>query len=186
MRSHTVHLLGRWLPAPVVALLVSLVALAATTGVASAHAAYVSSNPGANAVVRAAPSTITIHFAENVVPASSDIVVLDSKAKVVSTGAAKVDSADLKTMTVSMQGDDSEIYLVQWHTVSADDGDPDVGAFTFTVNPNATPAPTSTGTGTTHTTGSTGVSGWAVALVGVVGLLVGAAGGLAVSRRAAR
>jgi hypothetical protein len=57
-----------------------------------------------------------------------------NKWKTVSTGPAQVVRTDFKTMTVAMQGDDSEIYLVQWHTVSADDGDPDIGAFTFTVS----------------------------------------------------
>jgi methionine-rich copper-binding protein CopC len=62
-----------------------------------------------------------------------------NKGKTVSTGPAQVVRTDFKTMTVAMQGDDSEIYLVQWHTVSADDGDPDIGAFTFTVSTTATP-----------------------------------------------
>jgi hypothetical protein len=85
-----------------------------------------------------------------------------------------------------MQGDDSETYLVVWHNVSADDGDPDTGAFTFTVSATATPQPTATSSGThTSSSGSTGVPGWVAALIGILGLVVGAAGGIWYSRRAA-
>lgn len=167
-----------------------LVGLAAwwSPAVASAHAAYVSSDPAANAVLKTAPILVTLHFAENVNPTGSDVFVYDAKGKQVSTGPAQVDRGDLKTMMVGMQGDDSETYLVVWHNVSADDGDPDTGAFTFTVSATATPQPTATtagGSGGTHTSssGSTGVPGWIAVLIGILGLVVGAAGGMFYSRR---
>lgn len=168
-------------------LLAGLAALWSPT-VASAHAAYVSSDPAANAVLKTAPTLITLHFAENVNPTGSEVFVYDAKGKQVSTGPAQVDRGDLKTMTVGMQGDDSETYLVVWHNVSADDGDPDTGAFTFTVSATATPQPTATtqdGNGHGSSSGSTGVPGWVAALIGILGLVVGAAGGIWYSRRAA-
>jgi methionine-rich copper-binding protein CopC len=120
-------------------LALALVALLARPDVASAHAGYVSSTPDANATVAVAPRSVTIHFAQHVVPASSDIVVLDAQGKTVSTGSAQANRADLRTMSVPMQGNGSAIYLVQWHTVSADDGHPDIGAFVFRVGKSATP-----------------------------------------------
>jgi copper transport protein len=124
--------------ASALALAVALLALLARPGVASAHASYVSSTPAANATVAVAPRSVTIHFAQHVVPASSAIVVLDAQGKTVSTGTAQANRADLRTMSVPMQGDGSDIYLVQWHTVSADDGHPDIGAFVFHVGKSAT------------------------------------------------
>jgi len=67
--------------------------------------------------------------------------VLDAQGKTVSTGTAQANRSDLRAMSVSMQGDGSDIYLVQWHTVSADDGHPDIGAFVFHVGKSVTPAP---------------------------------------------
>lgn len=154
-------------------------------GTASAHAAFGSSDPAPGAILKAAPTTITIHFMENVNPSGSDIVVLDATGKQVSTGPAKANPNDLKTMTVAMQGDDSETYLVQWHNVSADDGDPDIGAFTFTVNPKSTGS-ASTSTPDTHTTSSSSSSGvpiWGTVLVGLLGLVVGAGGVFALRRK---
>lgn len=151
--------------------------------VASAHAYYVSSDPAANAVLKTAPTTVTIHFGENVNPTGSDVVVFDAKHQQVSTAPAQVDRADLKTMTVAMQGNGSEVYLVEWHTVSADDGDPDIGAFTFNVNSSggaATPTATAESIGSSGT--SSGTPAWVVALVGVLGLAIGA-GGTLLARR---
>lgn len=152
---------------------------------ASAHAAFGSSDPAPGSTLKAAPTTVTIHFLESVNPSGSDIVVLDATGKQVSTGPAKADPNDLKTMTVSMQGNDSDNYLVQWRTVSADDGEPDIGAFTFTVNPNSTGTIGGTSTSPTPTTSSSssGVPIWATVLVGILGLVVGAGGMFALRRK---
>lgn len=155
---------------------------------ASAHAAYVSSVPAADSTVTQAPTVVTIHFAEDLNPAGSDVVVYDTKGKVVSTGKAQVDTSDPKTMTVPMAGDDAESYLVVWHNVSLDDGDPDIGAFTFNVGKQASqPTPGSSG-GATTTAGSSsgGVPGWVVALVGVAGLIVGSGATLLLAGRRSR
>jgi copper resistance protein C len=161
------------------------VALAAITSVAqaptaAAHAKYASSVPAANSTVTKAPTVVTVHFGEDVNPAGSDLIVYDTNGKTVSTAAGKVDTSDVKTMSVTMAGDDSESYLVVWHTVSLDDGDPAVGAFIFNVGSQAKPgdaggSTTSTGTSATAAT-SSGAPIWLVVLVGVLGLLVGGAG----------
>jgi methionine-rich copper-binding protein CopC len=162
-------------------LLFALVMAFITASTAFAHAAYVSSDPQSNAVLTTAPTTVTVHFAEPLNPTGSAIIVYDAHHKQVSTAPAQVDQADLKTMSVPMRGDDSETYLVEWQTVSAVDGDPDIGAFTFTVSANATPttgAPiSSTASAATTTSNGSSQSGapvWLVALTGVAGLVVGA------------
>lgn len=148
---------------------------------AAAHAKYTSSVPASNSTVTEAPTVVTVHFAEEVNPAGSDLIVYDTKGNKVSTGAGTVDTNDAKTMTVPMAGDDSESYLVLWHTVSLDDGDAAVGAFIFNVGSTAkagdgggTTTPSSASA--TAESASSGVPGWVVALVGVLGLIVGSAG----------
>lgn len=177
-------LVSRWSIARITALaallpLLALGMLFATSGVASAHASYASSDPAAGAVLTAAPSTVKITFAEEVTPSGSGIVVYDSSMKQVSTGAATADPSDLKTMSVPMQGDDSEVYVVVWHTVSADDGDPDAGSFEFFIGSDAAP---SGGTSNTPAS-SSGTPVWVTILVGVLGLVVGGAGTAFVLRR---
>ena len=151
-------------------------------GFASAHASYKSSDPAPNAILTVAPKVVTIHFMENVNPQGSDIIVYDARGKQVSPAPAQVDRADLTTMTVNMSGDNSEVYLVEWHTVSADDGDPDIGGFNFLVNPSKSTIAAVTGSsnsGGAHTSSSTpassgGVATWLAALLGALGLVIGA------------
>jgi methionine-rich copper-binding protein CopC len=163
-----------------------------------AHAEYVSSDPAANAMLAKAPTKITIHFAEEVNPAGSDITVYDAYGKVVSTEAAQVDRADLKTMTVPMKADKSEIYVVNWHTASAMEGHQDAGSFRFFVNispmlkgmvnnPSMSGSSmTSSGSMASNSSSSSSSSGlpiWVTVLVGVLGLLVGALVMLVFGRR---
>ncbi len=179
---------GAWLGAVAVAASVGALVVALAIAAPSAHAApahalhasYVSSDPAANAVVKAAPSVVTIHFAEPVVPATSAIVVYDAKGQIVSQ-TAQADTNDLKTMHAAMAGDGSEVYLVYWHTVSATDGDPDVGAFSFFVNASGASALAPKTTATTQASAS-GMPAWLTALIAALALLVGLAGGVAWAR----
>lgn len=153
---------------------------------AAAHAKPASSVPAADSTVTNAPTVVTVHFGEDVNPAGSDLIVYDTKGKVVSTGPGVVDTSDAKTMTVPMAGDDSETYMVVWHTVSLDDGDAAVGAFVFNVGATAKPgdtggSTTSPGTASgavTSADASSGAPVWVVVLVGVIGLIVGSGGAL--------
>jgi copper resistance protein C len=151
------------------------IALVAQAPTAAAHAKYESSVPAADSTVTEAPTFVTIHFAETLNPAGSDVIVYDTTGKVVSTAKAQVDTSNPKTITVPMTGDDAESYLVVWHNVSLDDGDPAIGSFTFNVGKQAsqaTPTPAAPGSAS----GASGIPGWVVALVGVLGLVVGGAG----------
>jgi copper transport protein len=163
-----------------------LLALVLGSGVAQAHAAYVSSNPAANWVLTTAPTVVTIHFAQNLNPQGLNIVVYGNRAEVVSTGTAQISPTDPKTASVTMKGDGSDIYRVDWNNVSAEDDDPALGAFAFAVDPSGTSdkvnsASTASTTPTTSAT-SPGVSPLAALLIGIGGLVVGAGGIYLVTR----
>jgi copper resistance protein C len=161
-------------------------------GIASAHAYYISSTPKAGEVVKQAPSTITITFAENVNPQGSNVIVYDATHKQVSTAPAQVSRSNLKQMTVPMTGDGDGIYLVEWNTVSGDDGAQDIGGFDFMVNSSGTVDPSvgplNAGSASTTTTGTSSGSGgvpvWLTIVIGLVALVVGAGGGYFATRRA--
>lgn len=149
----------------------------------AAHAEYVSSNPASSAMLKAAPTTITVHFSEAVNPAGSNLLVYDVDGKLVSTAAAQVDHNDLKTMTVSIQSDGSEVYVVLWHTVSAVEGHHDGGSFRFFVNISpmlqsmlkggSMSGMPGTSSSSSSSSISSGIPFWIVLLVGIVGLLLG-------------
>jgi methionine-rich copper-binding protein CopC len=164
------------------ALAVALVAAVATAETAAAHATLVKSSPAAEAVLEEAPTRVTLTFAEDLDPAGSDIIVYDARLKQVSVGQAAVDRADLKTTRVSMQGNDSEVYVVVWHNASADDGDPDAGSFVFTIG---TPSSNSTaGGGSSEASSAAGPPVVLVALLAaILGLIGGGAGTAFVLRR---
>ncbi len=169
-------------------------------GVASAHASYVSSDPAAGAVLATAPTQVTVHFAENVNPAGANGIpsslqvflklelkntfYSDQDATEVSTGTTQFPLTDAKSMSIAMKGAGNGIYEIYWHTVSADDGDPDSGVIFFGVgsgnvlgnaSTNVTPGPT--------TTSSSGVAVWVPILVGILALLIGGGVGAWLARR---
>src|SRR6266487_163920 len=107
----------------------------------------------------------------------------------ISQGDAKVSLSDPKQMSISIKPDGNGVYIVQWITVSALDGDPDEGAFVFTVKPAVVATPTATSHGSTTTTTTSGTSGiplWVPILVGIVALLIGLGAGLGIGRSTAR
>lgn len=185
---------GKYLPSIIraawpVALAVLVALLAAGPAYAAhahaAHAYYLHSTPAANAVVKTAPSEVTITFAEPVTPGGSGVLIYDARNKVVSQP-AQVDQSDLATLRVPMTGDGSELYLVVWHTVSAADGDPDVGAFSFFVSASGVSDLAPKSGSASHSPASAQSSGaplWLVVLTGAAGLLVGLAGGVVWARR---
>jgi copper transport protein len=137
---------------------------------AQAHAAYKSSNPAPNSVLKTAPTEVTITFLEHPSPQGLSITVYGNKGDVVSTGNAQLSSSDPYTASVAMKGDGSDIYRVDWNNVSADDNDPTLGAFVFGVGASdkvgATTTPVTSGT-------SSGVSPLVAILAGIGGLVVG-------------
>jgi methionine-rich copper-binding protein CopC len=163
-------------------------ALAFTSGIAGAHAfhaAYKSSVPAANSVVRATPTVVTITFVQRLDPSLLNITVYGNTANVVSTGKAQILSTDPYTASVTMKGDGSDIYRVDWNNKSAEDGDPTLGAFVFAVDPSGKSDKVQS-TAPTVVNESTGVPGWLAALIGVGGLVVGAGAATAIRLRANR
>ena len=199
--------------------LAGALALAAALGmsvwlaeVASAHASYVSSDPAAGAVLKTAPTQVTVHFAENVnpnlnganaIPPSSLKVFLnpdlqntyhsDQDATLVSTGQTQFPLSDSKTMSIAMKGAGNGIYEVYWQTLSADDGDPDAGIFFFGVgtgnvlgNGGTSASPTATPGGSTNSASastSSGMPAWVTIVVGLVALILGGGVGTWLARR---
>jgi methionine-rich copper-binding protein CopC len=125
------------------------------------------------------PTTITVKTAENMKPgaSNSNLFVYGPSGQLISQGDATVALNDPTHMSVTIKPDKTGVYTVHWKTVSADDGDPDEGAFGFTV------ASTSAVPSTTTTTAAT-TSGpiWVPIVAGIVALLVGLGVGIGIGR----
>jgi copper resistance protein C len=186
-----------------IATLLSLGLMLVMVGMASAHTSYPAhakvnkAIPAIGSTISQAPTTVTVFTLENINPnpSKSNLFVYSPAGDLISQGNATVSLTNPKEMSITIKPDTANlngVYVVRWITVSAQDGDPDQGAFVFTVNAAAiaspTPAPTrSTSQGTTPTTSTTNSSGgtpvWVPILVGVLALLVGLGGGLGLGRR---
>jgi methionine-rich copper-binding protein CopC len=159
----------------VVAVFVALLAVALGTATAQAHAAYKSSKPAANSVLKADPTQVSITFVQKLSPQGLSIVVYGNKAEVVSTGTAQISPTDPYTATVTMKGDGSDIYRVDWNNVSAEDSDPTLGAFVFAVDSSGKSDKVQQPASTTAAVSASGLSPLASVLLGLGGLLVGGA-----------
>jgi copper resistance protein C len=116
----------------------SILTLIASTSAASAHAQYQSSTPAANATVSAAPNTVQVTWTQELASIQFTITGPDGSTNLVS-GPATIDLAQRHNASVPMKDAGPGQYLVLWHNVSGDDGDPNDGSFAFTVA--GTPAP---------------------------------------------
>ena len=186
-----------------IATLLSLGLMLVMVGMASAHTSYPAhakvnkAIPAIGSTISQAPTTVTVFTLENIAPgpSKSNLFIYSPAGDLISQGNATVSLTNPKEMSITIKPDTANlngVYVVRWITVSAEDGDPDQGAFVFTVNAAAiaspTPAPTrSTSQGTTPTTSTTNSSGgtpvWVPILVGVLALLIGLGGGLGLGRR---
>src|SRR5215813_12197232 len=72
------------------ATLLGLLTLLLFPAIASAHAEYVNSDPAANQILTKAPSTITIHFSEELDPKSTVVVYDTDHQQVSQSGSAQV------------------------------------------------------------------------------------------------
>ena len=162
------------------ALALSLGLIFTVAGVALAHAAVIDSNPKMNStiILNKLPTTLTVKTAENMKPgaSNSDLFVYGPSGTLISQGDATVALNDPTHMSIAIKPDKTGVYTVYWKTVSADDGDPDQGAFGFTV------AATSSASSTATTSGVTGTPIWVPIVAGIVALLVGLGAGISIGR----
>jgi methionine-rich copper-binding protein CopC len=181
------------------ATLLSIGLLYFMTGTVSAHStipAHAKVNkaiPAIGSTVSQAPTTVTVFALENINPDpnKSNLFIYSPAGDLISQGNAKVSLTNPEEMSIAIKPDSANlngVYVVQWKTVSALDGDPDQGAFVFTVNTGAvtTPTPVATTTASTAPSTTSGTSGtlvWVSIVVGVVGLLIGLGVGLGLGRR---
>jgi len=180
------------------ALLLSMGLLYLVTGTVSAHStipAHAKVNkaiPAIGSTVSQAPTTVTVFTLENINPDpnKSNLFIYSPAGDLISQGNATVSLTNPRQMSITIKPDKANlngVYVVRWITVSAEDGDPDQGAFVFTVNTGAVSTPTSAATTTTSTTPSTtttsGTPVWVSIVVGVIALLVGLGVGLGLGRR---
>lgn len=178
--------------------LLSLGLLFVAAGTVFAHAKVISADPAIGSTIAKAPSKITVFTAENINPNPklSNLFVYAPSGDLISQGNAAVSLNNPKEMSIAIKPTGNGIYVVRWITVSADDGDPDQGAFVFTVKAAAAPATpgatTTSGnagsstTANTPSSGSAGIPLWVTIFVGVLALVIGLGGGLAIARSRAR
>jgi methionine-rich copper-binding protein CopC len=163
-----------------------------------AHAKVNKAIPAIGSTIAQAPTSVTVFTLENINPnpTKSNLFVYSPAGDLVSQGNAQVSLQNPREMSIKITPDPKNlngIYVVRWITVSAQDGDPDQGAFVFTVAASAAATPTAATTTSTNqttpppsnttSTGSGGTPVWVPIVVGIVALLVGLGGGLGLGRR---
>jgi methionine-rich copper-binding protein CopC len=170
----------------VLALLLGL----APSGLARAHAGYVRSEPGAEAIVATPPAQVEIWFSQDMFRRQGEnwIRVTGPDGAEVHAGEAVIDDDDRRHLTVPLQpalppGE----YTVAWRTLSAEDGDDEEGSFAFALDPaaqatstpmsaaSATPPPAASATPAalpTPTAAAAGGAGCGAALAPVAGLVL--------------
>jgi len=162
-----------------------------------AHAKVNKAIPAIGSTIAQAPTSVTVFTLENINPnpTKSNLFVYSPAGDLISQGNAQVSLQNPREMSIKITPDPKNlngVYVVRWITVSAEDGDPDQGAFVFTVNANATATPTPVPTTTNRTTappsnttspGSGGTPVWVPIVAGIVALLIGLGAGLGLGRR---
>ena len=107
---------------------------------ALAHAAYLRSNPGADAIIATSPPRVEIWFKQEVFRRAGEnvISVMNAQGQPVSMGETTVDDDDRKHIWVELQPSlPAGIYTVKWKNTSLEDGHPSDGSFAFTIDPQA-------------------------------------------------
>jgi copper transport protein len=118
---------------PFLALGLLVLLLAATPGVASAHAQLESTDPNPSAVLLVPPTQVVLHFGEPVEIDFGSLRVIGPGGARVDTGAAHHPAADTHAVAVALRADLRDgTYVVAWRVISAD-SHPVHGAYVFSV-----------------------------------------------------
>src|SRR5436305_2688695 len=105
------------------------------TGIASAHAILLRSDPRKDDLLPAAPSQVRMWFSEDLNPAFSTAVVVNANNQRVDRQDAHVSTSDLREMDVTRTPNlQPSVYVVVWLTDSPDDGHILCGAVLVAVN----------------------------------------------------
>ncbi|MCK9486430.1 MAG: copper resistance protein CopC [Dehalococcoidia bacterium] len=120
------------LPAMLVVAGALVLLLAVSPRTVEAHAALVTSEPAANAVLDASPGRVHAVFTEPMVAAASVMEVLDASGEQVDLGDTRLDEGNANAMSVSLpDGLPDGTYTVAWRNLSDVDGHVLRGAFVF-------------------------------------------------------
>jgi methionine-rich copper-binding protein CopC len=105
----------------------------------SAHARYDHSVPDVSTALDGMPFVLRTYYSQELISAST-VRVLDASGVQVDLGDGRVDldDPDRKAMTVSLPELPVGLYTVEWTTVSAEDGDSEVGTFAIGVGMSPT------------------------------------------------
>ena len=110
--------------------------------VAQAHAILLRSDPPANALLRSSPAHVYLWFDDDLVPATSRVVVEDAAGHEVDRRDSQVSRSNPREMTVTLPRLPGGTYTVVWVAQSSDDAHVTEGSFTFRVaGPNGTVPP---------------------------------------------
>src|SRR5947209_12418438 len=111
--------------------LLAVAAVLATAGAANAHALYKSSSPPANALLKRAPTNVSITFTEQPDPKLSFIQVLSSSGTNVAKGPVQPVPGQPTELRTALGSVPTGVYTVTWRTVSKEDGHTTAGSFSF-------------------------------------------------------
>jgi methionine-rich copper-binding protein CopC len=126
-----------------VAVLALITLLLSSPEGASAHAEYESSTPGRNEVVQQPPAQVEVIFTQDVFrEAGANFVRVRNEAGTpVSEGDGTIDDIDRTRITATLQPNlPAGLYIVDWQTLSDEDGDDDDGSFCFYIQTQPTAA----------------------------------------------
>lgn len=118
-----------------VASALALLLLLLFSGVASAHALLVRSDPAADAVLDAdkAPTQLRLWFSEEINPALTKAIVVDHNNKEVDLQDSHVNASDPRELDTGLHQLQPGFYVVIWKSVSAEDGHATGGNFLFRI-----------------------------------------------------